>query len=249
MNDTLAITFVLPVLSETGALRTTVETIANVARDHVREILIVVCDHTCPESLRTAERLRAESPLPILIHRQQLPRLGGALREAFQRATGTHIMLMASDLETDPQYIPRFIDEMRAGGWDIVAASRWISGGGFQGYGRTKQLLNRLFQLGCRVLYGTRLTDLTYAYRLYRREALEDIVWEELGHPFLLECLLKPLRLGARVVEIPCVWRPRTDGTSANSPRQMAAYARTALRVRLMRPERLRASTPLQAIR
>jgi dolichol-phosphate mannosyltransferase len=129
---------------------------------------------------------------------------------------------------------------MCEGKWDIVAASRWLPGGGFSGYGRTRQTLNRLFQLGCRLLYGTRLTDLTYAYRLYRREALLDIRWDELGHPFLLECLLKPLRLGARVIEIPCAWRPRSEGTSANSLWQMFAYVRTAVRIRLMGRRRLR---------
>jgi glycosyltransferase involved in cell wall biosynthesis len=240
VNDRLAITFVLPVLNETRALEATVETIMQVAEPHIHEILIVVCDHTLPESLAVAERLRDASVQAVRLHWQRLPRLGGALRDAFEIAGGTHVLVMASDLETDPRCIPQFVDRMREGTWDIVAASRWLPGGGFHGYGGTKQVLNRLFQLGCRILYGTRLTDMTYAYRLYRRDVLDGIVWDELGHPFLLECLLKPLRLGARIVEVPCPWRPRSEGTSANSLRQMFAYVRTALRIRWTARQRLR---------
>jgi hypothetical protein len=141
-------------------------------------------------------------------------------------------MLMASDLETDPTMIPRFLKRMETGHWDIVAASRWLAGGGFEGYSRLKLALNFLFQRFFRVLYWTELTDLTYAYRLYRRTALEGIVWEELRHPFLLECLLKPLRRGARITELPCTWRVRGEGQSANTLLQTFRYLRTAVKTR-----------------
>ena len=162
------------------------------------------------------------------------------MREAFETAAGSHVMLMAADLETDPELIPRFIEKMQEGRWDVVAGSRWLPGGGFEGYGRARLALNRLFQQCLRLAYLTWLTDLTFAYRLYRREVLEGIRWEALGHPFLLECLLKPLRLGARVVEVPCRWRCRPEGTSAGSFRQMLRYVPLAIRVRLLPRSRLR---------
>jgi len=147
---------------------------------------------------------------------------------------------MAADLETDPELIPSFIEKMQEGRWDIVAGSRWLPGGGFEGYGMVRVLLNRIFQRMLALLYNTRLTDLTYAYRLYRRETLDEIRWDELGHPFLLECLLKPLRLGARVAEVPCRWRRRTEGASAGSWRQTLRYLPVALRVRLSPRGRIR---------
>jgi glycosyltransferase involved in cell wall biosynthesis len=232
MSEDLEITFVLPTLNETDSLRQTVEQILAGANEQVHEILIVVSDRTEPESLCVARELIETSPRPIRLHRQQLPGLGGALRETFELSGGTHILLMASDLETDPKLIPQFILAMQEGQWDIVAASRWLEGGGFEGYGGFKQFLNRGFQFVLRMLYQTSLTDLTYAYRLYRRETLQGIEWTETRHAFLLECLLKPLRLGARVTEIPCVWQARREGTSANSLWQMLRYLKTALRIR-----------------
>jgi len=238
--ERLAITFVLPVLGETDSLRTTVETIVRLAAEHLHEMLIVTADHTSENSLNLARGLREQYPGRIRIHKQQLPFLGGAIREAFGTAGGSHVMLMASDLETDPEMVPRFIAKMQQGDCDVVAGSRWLAGGGFEGYGRLRKLLNRVFQWCFARLYGTRLTDLTFGYRLYRREVLEGVRWNALGHPFLLECLLKPLRLGARVVEVPCRWRSRSEGSSAGSLRQMLGYVPLALRVRLTPRRRLR---------
>jgi len=236
----LLITFVVPVLRETDSLRTTVETIARVAADHLHEVLIVTAERSPDESLQAARQLQADFPEVVRIHTQRLPELGGAVREAFELASGSHVMLMASDLETDPELIPRFIEKMQEGRWDIVCGSRWITGGGFDGYGCVRLLSNWLFQRCFRLLYHGRLTDLTFAYRLYRREVLQGIRWEEVGYPFLLECLLKPLRLGARAAEVPCHWRCRREGRSAGSFRQMLQYAPLAVRVRLMRRDRIR---------
>ncbi len=240
MAESLAITFVLPVLNETESLRTTVETIRRLATEHVHEILIVTADRTTDESLSTAEQLQAHTPETVRVLRQQLPSLGGALRDALAAATGTHVMLMAADLETDPELIPRFVEAMQQGRDDIISGSRWLGGGGFEGYGRLRKTLNWGFQRCLAALYGVWLTDLTFAYRLYRREVLDGVCWEALGHPFLLECLLKPLRLGARVTEVPCRWRCRREGTSAGSWRQMLRYVPLAIRIRLMRRKRIR---------
>lgn len=240
MSDSLKITFVLPVLNETYSLEQTAEEVVAQSGDDLLEMLVVTADRTTEESLAVIERLRARFGDRLRVHRQTLPFLGGAMREAFEVARGDHVLLMSSDLETDPAHIPEFIRAMRTGNWDIVASSRWIEGGGFEGYSRAKVLLNWLFQRIFRLLYGTRLTDLTYAYRLYRREVLRGIHWEELKHPFLLESLLKPLRLGARVVEIPCRWKARTEGTSASSLWETFFYLRIAVRARFTRKSRIR---------
>ena len=162
------------------------------------------------------------------------------MREAFDVASGDHIMLMASDLETDPTLIPAFIETMKADCWDIVAGSRWIKGGGFDGYSKMKLVLNYLFQKIFRILYMTKVTDLTFAYRLYRKSILEGMLWEELKHPFLLECLLKPLRCGASVAEIPCKWRARTEGTSANVFLETLTYVRIAFKTRFLPLSRIK---------
>ena len=228
----MKVSFIVTVLNETDSLRETVDTIFALAADSVQEVLIVIAAHTTASSREVIRELADKYQPYVRVHEQRLPFLGGALREGFAEARGDFLMLMASDLETDPTMVPRFIAAMKTGQWDIVAGSRWLEGGGFEGYGRLKLALNFLFQKLFCVLYRTDLTDLTYAYRLYRRSALEGITWEELRHPFLLECLLKPLRCGARVTELPCTWRARGEGHSANTLLQTFRYLRTAVKTR-----------------
>jgi len=234
MPESLRITFILPVLNETYSLQETVDTIFDLAGGELHEVLIVTAERTTAKSMEVIEKISKQHPVCIRVHQQNLPFLGGALREAFDVATGDQIMLMASDLETDPKMIPAFIEAMKTGQWDIVAGSRWTKGGGFEGYSQKKLVLNYIFQKMFRILYNTKITDLTFAYRLYHRPILEGIVWEELKHPFLLECLLKPLRCGARITEIPCKWRARTEGTSANMFDETFKYLRVALKTRFV---------------
>jgi glycosyltransferase involved in cell wall biosynthesis len=245
MNKSLDITFILPVLNETYSLQQTADAIFRLSGEHLKEILIVVADRTTPASMEIVQTLKNQHPDFIRIHKQKLPFLGGALREAISIASGNYIMLMASDFETDPELIPDFIKKMSEGNWDIVAGSRWIEKGSFKGYSTTKLLLNYFFQKFFKILYGTALTDLTYAYRLYRKSVLEGIAWEEMKHPFLLECLIKPLRCGAKVTEIPCKWKARTEGTSANSFMQTFVYLRTAWKTRFLSPQRIKPNNPI----
>lgn len=243
-TGSLRISFLLPVMNETYLLEQTVTGILKAAPDDVEEILIVTADRTTPEAMAVVQRLMAVHPGLIWHHRQTLPFLGGAMQEAFSLAKGDHVMLMSSDMETDPAVIPQFIVRMREGNSDIVAASRWIRGGGFTGYSTVKWLLNWGFQQVFRWLYWCQVTDLTYAYRLYKRDVLAGIRWEELKHPFLLESLLKPLRLGARLAEVPALWRARTEGTSGNSLWATFKYLRIATRVRFMPLTMIREQRP-----
>jgi glycosyltransferase involved in cell wall biosynthesis len=232
-------TIVLPVVNETYSLVETVESILKTSKPDVRELLVVVCEKTTPESLTTIEGLRARFGDLVVVHRQKLKFLGGAMREAFDLARGSHTVMMASDLETDPVLVPRLIAEARAHPDAIVTVTRWHSQGGFENYSRVKLVANWLFQKLFSLLYWTTLTDMTYAYRVFPTKLLQAIEWEELRHPLLFETVVKPLRLGAEVIEIPGMWRARTEGESQNTFARNFEYFRIGLRVRFAAAHRL----------
>lgn len=230
--EKLAVSVIVPVMNETISLRKTVRILVAENAPNIHEILIVVSPKfTTAESRAVISDLQKEYK-QLRVVEQQKPYLGGALQDAFEVATGTHFLLMASDLETNPSHVKHLIARMRAGNVDIVATTRWSKRGGFRGYNPVKWLLNWVFQKMVAVLYGARLTDLTFGFRLYRREALQGFHWTELRHPFLLECILKPLRAGFTVTEIPSDWTARTEGVSQNTFLANFAYVRTAWRIR-----------------
>jgi glycosyltransferase involved in cell wall biosynthesis len=232
-------TIILPVVNETYSLVQTVESILETSKPDVREFLIVVCDKTTPESMATIESLRARLGDLVVVHRQKLKFLGGAMREAFDLARGTHTIMMASDLETDPALVPRLIAEARAHPAEIVTVTRWHTEGGFENYSQLKLIANWVFQKLFSLLYWTELTDMTYAYRIFPTKLLQAIKWEELRHPLLFETVVKPLRLGVKVTEIPGFWRARTEGESQNTFARNFEYFRIGLRVRFTSTQRL----------
>ena len=212
-----SLSIILPVINETYSLAQTIDVILKDCEADVREFIIVICGKTTQESLRVCEEYKLKLKERIVIHRQTLPFLGGAIREAFEMSQGSHVLMMASDLETDPSEVKHFILEAKKNPQAIITATRWRNSKGFIGYNPLKWIANFLFQKIFAILYHTPLSDLTYGYRVFPVELVKNIQWQELRHPFLLETILKPLRLGVEVVEIPALWVSRQEGESQNA--------------------------------
>lgn len=223
------VTVVLPVVTETESLDETVRILKETSDEDITEVLVVVCERTTPESLTRCKALTTQFGDRVRIHHQGLPFLGGAMREAFAMANASHVIMMASDLETDPRIVPKFVELAKKNPRAILTASRWASGGGFSGYGPVRVAANWVFQRLTSLVYRTQLTDATFGYRLFPTPVVKAIRWEGLRHEFLLETVLKPLRLGVEVVEVPTLWLPRQEGTSQNSLSTQARYIGTLI--------------------
>jgi glycosyltransferase involved in cell wall biosynthesis len=232
-------TIILPVMNETTSFVETVEAILASSEKDICEFLVVVCDKTKPESLAVINSLESNPENKIVVLQQRLPFLGGAMRDAFAQAHGSHTIMMASDLETDPALVPHLIAAARRKPDAIITVSRWIEGGGFHRYSRAKLIANWFFQKMFSLLYGTHLSDMTFGYRIFPTRLIAAIKWEELRHPFLFETLIKPLRLGVEIEEIPGFWRGRTEGESQNTFARNFAYFGIGLRTRFASPRRM----------
>lgn len=212
-----AVSVILPVISETDSLLKTIEIIERDCNAHVLEYIIVVCEKTTGEALQICEALHNKNPKRFILHFQHLPFLGGAVREAFELARASHTIMMASDLETDPNTVREFIALAMRHPNAIITASRWIRGGEFEGYDPLKLILNYIFQKLFSYFYRVNLTDMTFGYRIFPTRLVQSVRWEDLKHPFLFETLIKPLRLKTEVIEVPSVWHSCSDGVSQNT--------------------------------
>lgn len=228
-----SVSIILPVINETVSLRQSVETVLrNVKRELIREFIIVVCKRTTPEAMAVAGELQKELGELVVVLQQKLPFLGGALRDAFDVCRGSHVIIMGSDLETNPDDVHILIAEEQKNPAGIVTTSRWIRGGEFNGYSPIKLLCNWIFQRFFSVLYLTRLTDMTFGFRIMPTALAQAIQWEEVRHPFNLESVVKPLRLGVAVSEIPTIWNPRIEGESQNPFFRNFEYFRIGFKAR-----------------
>ncbi|HEY1786898.1 MAG TPA: glycosyltransferase family 2 protein [Verrucomicrobiae bacterium] len=228
-----SVSIILPVINETTSLRKTIETIErDVKGGLIREYLIVVCKRTTPEAMAVIAELQKELGELIVVLQQKLPFLGGALRDAFEVSRGSHLIIMGSDLETNPDDVHILIEKEQQTPAAVITTSRWIRGGEFHGYSPIKLLCNWIFQRFFSVLYLTRLTDMTFGFRIMPTQLCQAIRWEEVRHPFNLESIVKPLRLGIPVSEIPTVWYPRIEGESQNPFFRNFEYFRIGFKAR-----------------
>lgn len=236
------VTILLPAMDETYSLKQTVDIIAGTnEKEDIAEFILLLCDKTTKEARDTAEALveQYKDRIPVYIHNQELPFVGGAIREGINLAKGSHVVMMSSDLETDPHVIRTFIRHAKEHPNRIITATRWKKGGGFEHYNKVKLICNLIFERTIGLFYFTFLSDLTYAYRIFPTDLMQKIRWEELRHPFFLETALKPLRLGVKFIEVPAHWAARTEGESQNSFFANFRYFRTAWHNRFLKKEQI----------
>lgn len=234
------VSILLPAMNETYSLEQSVEIILKTCKDNdILEIIVLLSKKSTKECIEMAQKIKERYPQKIIVHYQTMPFVGGACREGFELARGSHVVLMSSDLETDPHLVCKFIEEEKHNPDEIVTASRWMKGCSFEGYSKVKWICNFVFQRIVDILYGTKLTDLTYAFRIFPTKLVKKINWEELKHPFFLETALKPLRLKVKFTEIPANWVARTEGESQNSFWENFKYFRIVFKVRFCKKDQL----------
>ncbi len=231
---------IVTAVDETWSLRETVDTLLSENADAIAEIVIGIAPRTTAECRAVIASLEAAYPDRVRHHEQtRLPGAGGANRECIPLMRSSWLLIMAADLETHPGTAAAMIARAGLGDVDIVATSRWLGGGRFGDYSRIKRVCNWLFQRFFSALYGVRLTDMTFGFRLYRASELRRYRWRETGHAFFFETLVKPLRCGARIAEIETHWRGRREGRTHMPAFEYLRYFRIGLLTRAQPASRL----------
>lgn len=209
----MKISVIMSVYSETELLRESVALVRGQLENVSHEILVVVHPKSNAECFAVCRELEKEPDVRIIV---QGPRsgIGWAYREAIPYVRGQYALIMSSDLETNPNDVRALLQKADETSADIVCASRWARGGGFSGYSPLKFVLNYGYNQIFRILYRTRVHDITFGYKLIRSEVLRRVKWEYGTHEFCAELLLRPLRIGYKAVEIPTQWIKRPEGES-----------------------------------
>ena len=100
-------------------------------------------------------------------------------------------------------------------GFHIVCASRYMKNGAQIGGGIIKKLLSHFAGLSLYYLTSLPTHDATNSFKLYSKEAIEEIVIESVGgFEIGLEILVKSHLLNFTITEIPTIWKDRYEGTS-----------------------------------
>lgn len=235
----MKLSVVVTVYSETFSLTETIDRLINKDEGYINEIILTVAPKSAQECFAVCKELEGKFPNLKVHIQEKTPGVGWAIREGMNLATGDYVALLSADLETEPEAVSRMVKKIEETGCDVVVGNRWLPGGGFQNYDKTKIVLNYIFQKIFKILFRTKIGDLTYGFKILSKKACEDIKWEGTLHEIYIETTVKPLRKGYKIEQVPTVWIGRKEGKSTNTFIKNFRYVRMAFKVLFSRPEEI----------
>ncbi len=216
-NNFDKLTVILPVIDEKNSLIKTVEIILKNNKEKIGQIFFVLHkSKTKLSSKNICLKYKKKNKKIFKIIYQKKPLLGGAMQDAFKKITTSHCLMMSSDLETNPITVKKMIKKSIKNPSKIITASRWLNKRQFLGYGYVKVFANYIFQKFFSFLYQVNCTDLTFGFRIFPTKTIKDINWEMLNHSFLFETIIKPIKIGTKVIEVESSWKKRIEGKTNN---------------------------------
>lgn len=238
MYDEPSLSVIITVYTETISVTKTVERLLKSDIGGLKEVILVVSPKASAQTKNICAHLVEHSEIVRVIFQQTGPGVGRALREGMHHASGDWVAIMSGDLETEPEAVERMYRKMQETGADVVIGSRWADGGGFENYNPVKLVCNWIFQRVFQCVYRTKISDLTYGFKLLRKHVIDSIDWESTHHTIYIETTVKPLRRGFKIEQVPTVWIGRREGESVNTFFRNFEYIKLALKVRMDLPVR-----------
>jgi glycosyltransferase involved in cell wall biosynthesis len=224
----LSISAVLPAYNEEEVIADSVgamtRTLAGLTGDYE---VIVVDDGSRDRTAAIVRACAAANPRVRLVSHPRNRGYGAALWTGFTSATRELVFLTDGDQQFDVAELADFLPLLA--GADLVIGYRQP---------RADPLLRRLNGWGwnwlVRLLFGYTARDVDCAFKLFRREILDQLEVRASGATFSAEFLVKARRLGYRVRERRARHYPRPAGTPTGAkPAVILRAFRELLRLRL----------------
>lgn len=189
--------------------------------------LIIVNDASTDRTGELADAAAAADPRVRVVHHAQNRKLGGSMKSGYAAATGDLVLYTDADLPFDMHDVHKAVRLLRYYDADVVSAYRFDRTG--EGYVRT--VYSALYNMLVRVLFGTRMRDINFAFKLCRTRIFEHIELKSEGSFIDAELVVRAQKLGFTVVQFGVDYFPRTRGVSTlSSPaviRKILKEART----------------------
>jgi len=200
--------------------------------------LLVIDDNSPDGTGGWCDRKRAEDSRVNCLHREGKLGLGTAtiagMRYAIEHGY-RYVLNMDADFSHQPCYLP----DLRAGmepadraPVDVMIGSRYVPGGGVEGWPLRRHVMSRGVNCYARWLLGLKPKDCSGAFRCYRTELLAKLDFDAIrsrGYSFQEEILWHLKRLGARFGETPIIFVDRQRGASKIDSKEAVAALRIIL--------------------
>jgi glycosyltransferase involved in cell wall biosynthesis len=222
-----AISVVIPMFNEAAYVRRSVEAARRVLERMGEWEMVLVDDASTDGTGAIADELAAADPRVRVLHNPRNLTLGGSLRAGLGACTGAVVLYTDADMPADLEQLPRALRLMDDQEAELLAGYRFDR----TGEGLRRAVLARTYNLVLRLLFGLRVRDVNFAFKLVRRGLLDRITLASDGSFIDAELLLRARRAGARMIQMGLDYFPRARGASTlSSPRVVARILREMAR-------------------
>jgi glycosyltransferase involved in cell wall biosynthesis len=125
--------------------------------------------------------------------------VGDAICTGIKHALGDIVIIIMADQSEDPADTLRVARKARS--CDIVFTNRFTAGRP-KGYPYAKYVANRICNLSAKLLFKIPYSDITNAFKAYRRRTIADLDLSSKGFEIFLELPLRAVRRTHRTTEV-----------------------------------------------
>ena len=201
------LSIIVPVYNESATIGEVLDRLLTIDLPIPREI-IVVNDGSRDGTAAELDAAAARSPLITAVHLERNGGKGLALRTALARTTGSIVAIQDADLELDPAQLSALVAPLLRDEADAVYGSRFMKGASHVPL--MTRLGNAFLTRLTNVLYGASLTDMETCYKIMRGDLARGLRLTANRFDIEPEITVMLLKGGARLVELPVTFSPRS---------------------------------------
>ena len=197
--------------------RQNIENLVPVIFRYAPDAHIVIIDDNSPDGTgKFADELAAENPAIKVLHRTGKQGLGSATLLGFNYGIENGYELLVNldaDFSHHPQHIPAMLECMDRA--DVAIGSRYIKGGGVEGWGLKRHFMSKSIKLYAKLLQGLKTNDNSGSFRCYRVARLAELDLDAVrskGYSFQEEILYRLERINCTFEETPIYFANRRFG-------------------------------------
>jgi dolichol-phosphate mannosyltransferase len=229
-NDLVSV--ILPCYNESGNIIPLIEAIHQTLSFCEHQILVV--DDNSPDG--TYQLVKNKNyPFVKAILRTQDPSLAKSIRTGLEEADGNIFLIMDSDFNHQPQYIPQMIRNLEF--YDAVYACRFVYGGGMES--NFRHISSWLFNIYLRMITRKFVTDSLYGFVAIKKEVIEQLNYDAIFWGYGDYCIRMTYylqSLKANILQIPALNGVRLAGQSKSRFLKMLfSYSVEAFKLAFMR--------------
>jgi len=194
----------IPVYNEKSTISEVIEKVSQVVLPIDKEIIVVddgSTDGTVEILQLNSVKLANSYRTPVNVGK------GAAVRIGLTLAKGDIILIQDADLELDPNEYALLLQPILDGTSKVVYGSRFL---GENRLAISRRLANYFLTFATNVLFGTKLTDMETAYKVFTVDVAKSLRLEANRFEIEPEITAQIVRNGFSIIEVPITYRPRT---------------------------------------